>query len=84
MSIKVKIRKKLDSFLLDMDFQSDSRRIGILGASGCGKSMTLKSIAGIVTPDEGVIEVEGRTLFDREQKINLKPICSRIMPCSLL
>ena len=84
MSIRVKIRKKLDSFLLDMDFQSDSRRIGILGASGCGKSMTLKSIAGIVTPDEGVIEVEGRTLFDREQKINLKPICSRIMPCSLL
>ena len=73
MSIRVKIRKKLDSFLLDMDFQSDSRRIGILGASGCGKSMTLKSIAGIVTPDEGVIEVEGRTLFDREQKINLKP-----------
>ena len=57
MSIRVKIRKKLDSFLLDMDFQSDSRRIGILGASGCGKSMTLKSIAGIVTPDEGVIEV---------------------------
>ena len=73
MSIRVKIRKKLDSFLLDMDFQSDSRRVRILGASGCGKSMTLESIAGIVTPDEGVIEVEGRTLFDREQKINLKP-----------
>ena len=35
--------------------------------------MTLKSIAGIETPDEGRIEVEGRTLFDRESKVNLKP-----------
>lgn len=73
MSVKVEIRRKLDSFRLDICFQSDSRRIGILGASGCGKSMTLKSIAGIETPDEGRIEVEGRTLFDKAGKINLKP-----------
>lgn len=72
MSVNVQIKKKLDSFLLDISFQSDSQRIGILGASGCGKSMTLKSIAGIEIPDEGRIEVENRVLFDREQKINLK------------
>ncbi|MCA5960108.1 ATP-binding cassette domain-containing protein [Blautia sp. RD014234] len=35
--------------------------------------MTLKSIAGIVTPDEGRILLNGRTLFDSEKKINLKP-----------
>ena len=73
MSIEVQIRKKLGSFLLDISFQSRARRIGILGASGCGKSMTLKSIAGIETPDEGCIEVEGHTLFDRERRVNLKP-----------
>ncbi len=73
MAINVQIKKKLGSFRLDIRFQSDSKRIGILGASGCGKSMTLKSIAGIETPDEGRIEVEGRTLFDRESKVNLKP-----------
>lgn len=73
MSIKVQIQRELDSFLLDINFQSESRRIGILGASGCGKSMTLKSIAGIEKPDKGHIEVEGRTLFDREGRINLKP-----------
>lgn len=73
MSIKVQIQRKLDSFLLDISFQSTSRRIGILGASGCGKSMTLKSIAGIETPDKGYIEVGGRTLFDWDNRINLKP-----------
>lgn len=73
MAINVQIKKKLDSFLLDISFQSQSKRIGILGASGCGKSMTLKSIAGIETPDTGKIEVEGRTLFDREARVNLKP-----------
>ncbi len=73
MSIKVQIQRKLDSFLLDISFQSECRRIGILGASGCGKSMTLKSIAGIETPDQGHIEAEGRTLFDWADRINLKP-----------
>lgn len=73
MAINVQIKKKLDTFRLDICFQSDSKRIGILGASGCGKSMTLKSIAGIETPDEGRIEVEGRTLFDRDAKVNVKP-----------
>lgn len=73
MSIKVQIQKKLGSFLLDIDFQSGSRRLGILGASGCGKSITLKSIAGIETPDRGCIAVEGRTLFDSDHRINLKP-----------
>ena len=73
MSVTVDIRRQLDSFKLDIKFHSDSRRIGILGAPGCGKSMTLKSIAGIEQPDEGRIEAEGRTFFDKEQKINLKP-----------
>ena len=73
MAVTVEIRRKLDNFLLDINFHSDARRLGILGASGCGKSMTLKSIAGIELPDEGHIEVEGRIFFDKEKKINLKP-----------
>ena len=41
MSIEVLIKKDLGTFKLNIAFQSDSRRIGILGASGCGKSLTL-------------------------------------------
>ena len=51
MAIEVKIQRKLSTFELNIDFKSDSKRIGILGASGCGKSMTLKSIAGIEPPE---------------------------------
>ena len=73
MSIEVLIKKDLGAFKLNIAFQSDSRRIGILGASGCGKSLTLKSIAGIERPDEGRIVVNGKTLFDSSERMNLKP-----------
>ena len=71
--MEVKIRKKLGEFTLDVHFKTEKSRLGILGASGSGKSMTLKCIAGIATPDEGRIEVNGRILYDSEKKINLKP-----------
>ena len=45
----------------------------LLGASGCGKSMTLRCIAGIVRPDEGRIVLDGRVLFDSAQGIDLPP-----------
>ena len=49
------------------------RAFAILGASGCGKSMTLKCIAGIERPDEGRIVLNDRVLFDLKKKINLPP-----------
>jgi len=73
MGISVDIIRKLGDFTLDISFESDARRIGILGASGCGKSLTLKSIAGIEKPDSGSISIDGRTLFDSRAKVNLKP-----------
>lgn len=78
MRISMDIHKKLGKFELAVKFDSDAGRIGILGASGCGKSMTLKSIAGIETPDEGKIRIEGQTFFDSARKINKKPQNRRI------
>ncbi|MCD8156998.1 MAG: ATP-binding cassette domain-containing protein [Clostridiales bacterium] len=80
MSIDVSIRKKkIGNFSLDITFQSEENEIfAILGASGCGKSMTLKCIAGIETPDEGHIILNGRTLFDSAKKINLIPQKRRV------
>lgn len=73
MSLYVDIRKKLENFELGVEFEARDGVMGILGASGCGKSMTLKCIAGIVRPDSGRIVLDGVTLYDSEKKINLKP-----------
>ena len=67
------IHKKIDEFDLNVTIESDASRIGILGESGSGKSMTLRSIAGIETVDSGHIEVDGRVLFDSASKTDLKP-----------
>ena len=71
MSVEVDIRKKFGNFCLSMRFISEENRIGILGASGCGKTMTLRCIAGIETPDEGKIVIGDNVFFDSEKKINL-------------
>lgn len=71
MALEVKIKKRLGDFELNIDFAFDQHCLGILGASGCGKSMMLKCIAGIETPDEGRIVIDGRVLYDSREGINL-------------
>ncbi len=73
MSLIVDIKKDFGAFQLDMAFEAENGTLGLLGASGCGKSMTLQCIAGIVKPDSGHISLDGRTLFDSKRKIDLPP-----------
>ena len=73
MSLHVDIRKRLGSFVLESAFKQDGGVLGLLGASGCGKSMTLKCIAGIEKPDEGRIVLDGRVLYDSAARVNLPP-----------
>lgn len=73
MSIYVDIEKTLGSFHLNVQFEANNETLALLGASGCGKSLTLRCIAGIEKPDRGRILVDGIPLFDSEQKINLTP-----------
>lgn len=73
MGVKIDIQKKVGSFHLDIRFQSEASRIGILGASGCGKSMTLKSIAGIELPDQGQIELDGKVVYSSKDRIHIRP-----------
>lgn len=73
MSIYVDIKKRLGSFNLSVQLEAENEVVGILGASGSGKSMTLRSIAGIVTPDSGEIVLNGKTLYSSAKKINLMP-----------
>lgn len=73
MSLDVRIKKSFGDYTLDVAFAAGNETLGFLGASGCGKSLTLRCIAGIETPDVGRIVVNGKVFFDSEQKINLTP-----------
>ena len=72
MSLSVHIKKRVGNFRLSVDMEHELGITGLLGASGCGKSMTLKCIAGIEKPDEGRIVLNGRVLYDSEKRINLR------------
>lgn len=71
MKIVVDIKKRFTDFNFDVCFQSTTNRLALLGTSGSGKSMTLKAIAGLITPDEGLIQINDRVLFDSDRKINV-------------
>ena len=73
MSLTVRIRKQLGTFQLQADFTAENEVLALLGASGCGKSVTLRCIAGILRPDEGVIQLDGQTLYDSAAHIDLPP-----------
>ena len=78
MLLEAHFRKKLAFFTLQVDIETGDGVFALLGASGCGKSMTLKCIAGIERPDEGRIVLDGRVLFDAEKRIDLPPQKRRV------
>lgn len=73
MAIEIEIDKQLDGFTLHTSFCAADGPMALLGASGSGKSMTLRCIAGVERPDRGRIVVDGRVLFDSARGINLPP-----------
>ena len=73
MALECKITKKLGNFILDVDITAGSGVTALMGASGSGKSMTLRCISGVSKPDNGRISLDGITLFDNGQKIYMPP-----------
>ena len=78
MALLVDMEKRLGQFHLRVKFEAGDETMALLGASGCGKSMTLKCIAGVERPDRGRVVLDGITLFDSEQRIDLPPQKRRV------
>jgi molybdate transport system ATP-binding protein len=82
MSIHIQISRRMVSgdrhFQLDAAFTSSSRRIALFGPSGAGKSLTLRAVAGLLRPDAGRIEINGRVLFDSQAGICLPAQARRV------
>jgi molybdate transport system permease protein len=70
-ALEVDIERQLPGFALRVAFAAGPEPVGILGASGSGKSMTLRAVAGLDTPSSGRITLDGRTLFDAAKGVNL-------------
>lgn len=71
MTMDVTIKKSFGDFSLDLSFHVTGGVMGLLGASGSGKSKTLQCIAGIERPDEGRIVIDDRVLFDGKEHIDI-------------
>ncbi len=75
MKLNVDIRKTLHArgreFRLEAQFSAQNDRIVVFGPSGAGKSVTIQCIAGLITPDDGLIQIGERVLFDSSAGINV-------------
>ena len=71
--LKVKIKRTLPGFSLNVAFDIDRETLAIIGPSGSGKTTTLLCIAGLIQPDEGYIELNGRVLLDSASGFSLVP-----------
>src|SRR6476661_9831168 len=71
--LEVRACKRLDGFVLEVDFVARAPITALVGPSGSGKTLTLRSIAGALRPDEGRVALDGEMLFDAERGINLPP-----------
>ena len=69
--LHVDIGLKRTDFRLDVGFEGGSGITVLFGQSGAGKTSVLHAVAGLLRPDRGRIEVDGRILFDRERRIDV-------------
>jgi molybdate transport system ATP-binding protein len=76
--LDVSIYRPLDGFTLDVHFSTDTPMSALVGPSGSGKTLTLRAVAGVFTPDEGRIVLDGEPLFDSARGIDLPPQARRV------
>jgi molybdate transport system ATP-binding protein len=81
--ISIHIGKRLssESGALDLRIDLEMERAefaALYGNSGAGKTSLLRMIAGLMTPDNGSIVVDGEPWFDRSRSINVHPNKRRV------
>lgn len=57
---------------LSLDIE-DGESLVLLGQSGCGKTSTMRCVAGLEDPSGGSITIGGTTVFDASKKLNVQP-----------
>jgi molybdenum ABC transporter molybdate-binding protein len=67
------LEKRLRDFTLDLSLEVGTETLALIGYSGCGKSTMLRLLAGLLDPDQGRIELDGRVLLDTETGRSVPP-----------
>ena len=73
LQIRRTMRAAGQTFQLDISARCTQPRVVLFGPSGAGKSLTLKSIAGLLRPDDGHIRLHDAALFDAAHGVDLPP-----------
>ncbi len=74
LNIEKKLHAAHGDMLLDLNLHiQQGQLVTLYGASGAGKTSTLRMLSGLFRPDKGKITVNGEVWFDSTQRINLKP-----------
>jgi molybdate transport system ATP-binding protein len=72
--LKVKAINRRGDFVLDVQFEAPTPGVvALFGKSGCGKTTTVNIIAGLLSAEEAVVEVDGHVLTDTARDISIPP-----------
>ncbi len=71
MTLSVTLNHTQGAFTLDAGFECGAGVTALFGRSGSGKSTLVNAIAGLLTPQAGRIALDGLTLFDSAQGVNV-------------
>src|SRR5690349_24653600 len=70
--LRVQLRKRRGDFSLDVDFHAPVPGVtALFGRSGCGKSTLISLIAGLLSPDQGRVQIGENVLVDSERQYEL-------------
>ena len=72
--VKVQLQTHIRNHLLTISFSAGNELVALLGREGAGKTEILRSLAGVYAPENGQIEIQGRTVFNPALAINVPSV----------
>lgn len=77
--LDINIQRQQGNCFIATAFQSPKSGVtALFGHSGAGKTSVINMVAGLIRPDKGHIVIDGRTLFDSQESVDLPPEKRRI------
>jgi ABC-type sulfate/molybdate transport systems ATPase subunit len=67
----VRVQGQVGGFTLDVALEATDRAVAILGSSGAGKSLTIRTVAGLLRPAAGRVALDGRVLLDSAARLDV-------------